>query len=72
LLVRGRYFGKAIDRMQDVPAYALVELTASAQLTRDHLGVLRVEDLLNARPETRAGYFTPGRVVTFVLQGQWQ
>jgi outer membrane cobalamin receptor len=58
--------------MQDVPAYALVELTASAQLTRDHLGVLRVEDLLNARPETRAGYFTPGRVVTFVLQGQWQ
>ncbi len=72
LLARGRYFGKAIDRTQNVPAYALVELTASAQLTRDHLAVLRVEDLLNERPETRAGYFSPGRVITFVLQGQWQ
>ncbi len=72
LLVRARYFGKSMDKTQSVPGYALVELTASAQLTKDHLAVLRVEDLLNERPETRAGYFTAGRVVTVVLQGQWE
>lgn len=72
LLARARYFGKAIDRMQTVPAYALVELTATAQIDKEHLAVLRVEDALDERPETRAGYFTAGRVITLVLQGQWQ
>jgi outer membrane cobalamin receptor len=72
LLARGRYFAKALDRGMTVPAYALVELTASAQLARDYLAVLRVDDALDERPETRAGYFTPGRVIMLVLQGQWQ
>ena len=53
-------------------ADALVEVTATAQLSRDYLAVLRVDDLLNERPETRAGYYAPGRVVMLVLQGQWQ
>jgi hypothetical protein len=34
--------------------------------------VLRGDDLLNARPETHAGYFGPGLVVSIVLQGQWE
>lgn len=72
VLARGRFFGKAVDRMERVPAYALVELTASAQIDKDYLVVTRVEDLLDERPETRAGYFSPGRVITLVLQGQWQ
>lgn len=72
LLARGRYFGKAVDRLQTVPAYALVELTATAQLDRDHLAVLRVDDLLDERPETRGGYFSAGRVIMLILQGQWQ
>lgn len=72
LLARGRYFGESIDRTMLVPSYALVELTATVQLSREHMAVLRVEDLLDERPETRAGYFAPGRVITFVLQGQWR
>jgi outer membrane receptor protein involved in Fe transport len=72
LIARARFFGKAIDRMQSVPAYALVEFTATAQIDKQHLAVLRVEDALDERPETRAGYFTAGRVITLILQGQWQ
>lgn len=72
LLARARYFGKSIDKTMAVPSYALVELTASGQLTRDELVLLRIEDVLDERPETRAGYFTPGRVITVVFQGQWQ
>lgn len=72
LLARTRYFGESIDRMMDVPGYALVDVTATAQLSRDHLAVLRIDDALDQRPELRAGYFSPGRVVMFLLQGQWQ
>jgi outer membrane cobalamin receptor len=72
LLARARYFADSVDRTVAVPGYALLDLTATATLSRELVGVLRVDDALNARPETRAGYFMPGRVLMFVLQGQWQ
>lgn len=72
LIARVKYFGKALDKTMTVPAYALVEATASAQLTREYLAVLKVDDALDVRPETRSGYHAPGRVISIVLQGQWQ
>ncbi len=70
-LVRARYFGDSIDRTMTVPHYMLFELTLTAPLSREYLAVLRVDDLTNERPETRAGYFAPGRVVMLIVQGQW-
>ncbi len=72
LLARARYFGESLDKMRTVPDYALVELTATAQITAEYLAVLRVDDALDERPETRSGYFAPGRVVMMIVQGQWQ
>jgi vitamin B12 transporter len=72
MIARGKYIGEAIDKTMTVPNYFLIEVTATAQLTRDYLAVLRVDDLADERPETRSGYFTPGRVVMLILQGQWQ
>lgn len=71
LLARARYFGESVDRTMTVPAYALLELTATAELSQSHLAVLRIDDALDERPETRAGYFAAGRVVLLTLQGQW-
>jgi len=72
VLARARYTGESIDRSVVVPGYTLVELTATAQLSREYLAVVRVEDLADVRPETRAGYVSAGRVVTVVIQGQWE
>lgn len=72
LLARVRYFGDSVDRTMPVGGYTLVEATATSPITKSYLAVLRVEDALNVRPETRAGYHTAGRVITLVLQGQWQ
>ncbi len=72
LIGRVKYYGDATDKGMPVSGYALVEATASAQLTREYLAVLKVDDALDVRPETRAGYHSPGRVITLVLQGQWQ
>jgi hypothetical protein len=72
LLARGRYFSSSVDRTMTVPNYFLIELTATAHIAREYLAVLRVDDLTDERPETRAGYFAPGRVFMLSLQGQWQ
>ncbi len=72
LVARGRYVGESLDKMTTVPSYALIEVTATAQLSRELMAVLRIDDLLDERPETRSGYFAPGRVVMLVLQGQWE
>jgi outer membrane receptor protein involved in Fe transport len=71
LLARAHYFGMSIDQTVHVPGYTLVELTGNAQLARDYLLVLRCDDLLDVRPETRAGYHAEGRTVSVVVQGQW-
>jgi len=71
-LVRVRYLGRSIDRGVSVGAYALLEATLTAQLTKEYLGVLRIEDLADEQPETRLGYHTAGRVISVVFQGSWQ
>ncbi|MBA3457303.1 MAG: TonB-dependent receptor [Deltaproteobacteria bacterium] len=71
-LVRVRYLGESIDRGVTVEGHALLEATLTAQLTKEYLAVLRVEDALDQQPETRAGYHTAGRVISVVLQGSWQ
>jgi hypothetical protein len=50
----------------------VIEGTAPARLPDGYLAVLRVDDLLDARPETRNGYHAAGRVVSVVLQGTWE
>ncbi|HEX7837459.1 MAG TPA: TonB-dependent receptor, partial [Kofleriaceae bacterium] len=71
-LVRVKYFGAAIDQTKHVAGYATLEGNASAQITKRYLAVLNVEDLTDVQPETRAGYHTAGRVVSFILQGTWE
>ena len=72
LNVRGRFTGQVLDMGMTLPAYATFEATATAAVSRQYLVVLRGEDLLNSRPQTHAGYYGPGLVVTLVLQGQWE
>jgi outer membrane cobalamin receptor len=72
VLARVRYFGESVDKGTRVPGYTLLEGSISSAITKQYLGVLRVEDLLNLRPETRAGYHTAGRVITLVIQGSWE
>lgn len=71
-VVRLKYFGAAIDKGMPVDGYALVEANLTAQIAKEYLAVLRVDDLLDAAPETRDGYHLPGRVISIVLQGTWQ
>jgi outer membrane receptor protein involved in Fe transport len=72
LNARVRYYGAFLDQMMPLPGYATVEATATATLSRKYLVVLRGDDLLNKRPETRQNYFGAGLVVSLVLQGQWE
>ncbi|HUS29831.1 MAG TPA: TonB-dependent receptor [Kofleriaceae bacterium] len=78
LLARVRYYGAFYDQAPsgatepNLPAYTTVEASATATLSKQYLAVLRVDDLLDVRPETHLGYFGPGRVVMLVLQGQWE
>jgi outer membrane receptor protein involved in Fe transport len=71
-LARVKYFGSAIDQTKLVDGYTVVEANVSGQITKEFFGVLRIDDLLDARPETRAGYHTAGRVVSVVVQGTWE
>lgn len=69
---RVKYFGDSIDKGNTVAGYATLEATVTAPITKQYLGVLRIDDLTNVRPETRMGYHTPGRVISLVLQGTWE
>jgi hypothetical protein len=55
-----------------VDSYTLVEGSLSSRIYDDYTAVLRVDDALDVRPETRAGYHSAGRVVSLVLQGEWE
>jgi len=72
LIARVMYFGESIDQTVKLPGYTTVQLTATAPISKEYLAVLKCDDLLNAAPETRAGYHTVGRVISLVLQGSWQ
>ncbi len=69
---RVKYTGSAIDKTKPTGAYTLVEANVTAQIAKQYLAVLRVDDALDVRPETRSGFRTAGRVVTFVFQGTWE
>ncbi|HEX4419852.1 MAG TPA: TonB-dependent receptor plug domain-containing protein [Kofleriaceae bacterium] len=71
-LARVSYFGQSISTGMTVPGYTIVELDASAQITKQYFVVVRCDDLLDEQPETRAGYHTPGRIISTVLQGTWE
>ncbi len=71
-LVRVRYFGSTVDQMVPLDAYTLVEGTLTSPLSKQYLAVLRVDDALDARPLVRNGYHTLGRVISVVVQGQWE
>ncbi len=71
-LARVQFFGTSIDNGKPVASYTIVQATVSGAITPEYLAVLRVDDLLDARPETRAGYHAAGRVVSLVLQGTWR
>ena len=71
-LVRVKYFGAAIDQSQRVAGYATLEANLAAQVTKQYLVVLNVDDLSNVQPETRVGYHTAGRVISLIMQGAWE
>lgn len=70
-LARVRYASDAIEMNTPTPEYVLVEGTLTAPLSKEYLAVLRVEDALDERPVVRAGFTSPGRVVSVILQGTW-
>jgi outer membrane receptor protein involved in Fe transport len=72
VLGRVKYFGESLDKTTDIAGYATVEATVTAPLTKQYLGVLRIDDLTDVRPETRKGYHSPGRVISLVVQGSWE
>ncbi|HSK05855.1 MAG TPA: TonB-dependent receptor [Kofleriaceae bacterium] len=69
---RARYFGESIDKRATIPGYTTLEATITAPLTRQYLGVLRIDDLTDVRPETRTGYYTAGRVISLIVQATWE
>ena len=71
-IARVKYFGKAIDQTRRVAGYATLEAGATAQITRQYLAVVRVDDVTDEQPETRAGYHTAGRVISLLVQGTWE
>lgn len=71
-LARVKYIGSQLDKAKMLEPYALVEANVSAQLSREYLAVLRVDDALDTRPQIRSGFSGVGRVVTLVLQGSWE
>ncbi|MEJ7603363.1 MAG: TonB-dependent receptor plug domain-containing protein [Kofleriaceae bacterium] len=72
VLARARYFGDSIDKGNTVPGYTTLEATLTAPITREYLGVLRVDDVTNVAPETRKNYHAPGRVISLIVQGTWE
>jgi outer membrane receptor protein involved in Fe transport len=71
-IARVKYFGASLDKGDTVAGYTLLEGSVSAVIGKEYLAVLRVDDLLDVRPETRSGFHTAGRVVTVVFQGTWE
>jgi hypothetical protein len=71
-LARVVYFGRATDQGAPVAGYATLQANVAAQITRQYLAVLNIDDLTNVQPQTRAGYHTAGRVVSLVIQGTWE
>jgi len=72
MLARVRYFGESFDKTLSVPGYTTFDATITAPVTKQYLGVLRIDDVTDVRPETRKGYHTAGRVISLIVQGTWE
>jgi outer membrane receptor protein involved in Fe transport len=71
-MARGIYYGESlINQTTTIPAYATFDVTASWQIRREYLAVLRGTDLSNERPLVRPGVYGQGRTISLVLQGTW-
>ena len=71
-LARVTYASRSHDRGTGLGSYALVEASVTAQLAPAYLVVLRVDDLLDTRPERFADDLGPGRQISLVIQGTWE
>ncbi|MDB4956587.1 MAG: TonB-dependent receptor [Myxococcales bacterium] len=72
-LARVIYNGESsINQMTTIPAYTTIEASATWQISREYLAVLRGDDLSNARPLIRPGVYGPGRVLSLILQATWE
>ncbi len=70
---RVRYFGESFDKGPPaLPGYATIDATVTAPITKQYLGVLRVDDVTDVRPETRKGYHAAGRVISLLVQATWE
>ncbi len=71
-IARVKHYGESLDKTMTVKGYTLVEVNVTAMISKQYLGVLRIDDAADVRPETRAGYHTAGRVVSLIFQGTWE
>ncbi len=69
---RAAYAGRVTDGSARLGSYVTVEASIAARLRGDYSAVLRVDDLLDARPEMRVGEPGVGRVVSLTVQGMWR
>lgn len=69
---RFRYIGRRLDQGTMLGAYTAVEASMTGQITDEYLAVLRVDDVMNDKPEIRNGYRSQGRLFSVMLQGTWQ
>jgi hypothetical protein len=72
-LARETFYGAFIDMgtMGEVhlPGYYLTSLTSTWYMPLGYLLVARIDDLLDARPQTRQGYYGNGRTLSVYVQG---
>ena len=69
--LRGSYVARQIDRATTLPAYALLDLVASARLDRRWLLAVRCDDLLDRRRPIRSDVHAAGRVFAASLETEW-
>ncbi len=68
---RLRSYGQSLDQGATVPGATLLDGTV-AYTSRDATQItLRFDDILNARPEIRTGFFSPGRTLMVAATLQW-
>ena len=67
----GANFGNNMGQEVLLSGYELWSITGNWQINKKYMVVVRGDDLLDDRPETRPRVFGPGRTVTAIFQGTW-
>jgi outer membrane receptor protein involved in Fe transport len=70
-LARARYTGESFDKGMPTETSVLLEATVTGRITKEYLGVLKIDDALDARPETRMGFRSAGRTISVLFQATW-